>query len=211
MSLGGVGAWFGPRFGARFGGGPGDAAFDGVVPEAAFEHLAGAEDAALYCAFLDAQDGGGFFVGEFGDDDDDEGFAVEVGELKHGVADVVVDHDVEDGHEAGGIDGEVGAFGGGKDICGELFVVAAAGLNVAGGIDVDRAEDGEEPGFAVGAELVLIDGAEGAEVGFLDEVFGFGLIADHAAGDGVDEVHEGERLDFQQAPLFLGRGLGSGR
>ena len=185
-----------------------DAAFDGVVPEAAFEHLAGAEDAGFDGAFLDAEDGGSFFVREFGDDDDDEGFAVEVGELEHGVADVVVDHDVEDGHEAGGVDGEIGAFGLGEDVGWELFVVSAAGLGVAGGVDVDGAEDGEEPGLAVGAELVLVNGAEGAEVGFLDEVFGFGFVADHAACDGVDEVHEGERFGFEEAAFFFAGGFG---
>jgi hypothetical protein len=187
-----------------------DAALDGIVPEAAFEHLAGAEDAGFDGAFLDAEDAGGFFVGEFGDDDHDEGFAVEVGELEHGVADVVVDHDVEDGHEAGGVHGEVGAFCLGEDVGGELFVVAAAGLDVAGGVDVDGAEDGEEPGLAVGAELVLVDGAEGAEVGFLDEVFGAGFVADHAAGDGVDEIHEGERFGFEEAAFFFAGGLGGG-
>ena len=90
-------------------------------------------------------------------------------------------------------------------------MVAAAGLDLAGGVDVDAAEDGEEPGFAVGAEFELIDTAKGAEEGFLDEVLRAGVVADHSPADGINEVHQWQRLGFEESAFLLGRRFGGGK
>jgi hypothetical protein len=57
----------------------------------------------------------------------------------------------------------------------------------------------------------LVVGAEGAEVSLLDEVFGTGFVADEATGNRIDEVHERESFNLEEAAFFFGWNRRGGR
>ena len=59
------------------------------------------------------------------------------------------------------------------------------------------AEDSEDPRLEVGAELKGVEGTEGLGEGFLDEVFGLGLIAGEPEGVVIERGEERQREFFK--------------
>jgi len=91
-----------------------------------------------------------------------------------------------------------GARGGGVECVGIVFEEDGASRGDAGaGGEEGVAEDAEDPGLEVCVGLKRVEGAEGFGEGFLDEVFGLGLIAGEPVGVVVERGEERERELFE--------------
>lgn len=149
--------------------------FDGVVEELILQKASAAEEAAHHRADGDVDAFGDLFVG----------IAVDVAEHDHeaevdrysfeGFEDLVREEAI--GHVAFGGVAFAEVFGGFIDVVAGAtkFAVENFALFDFASVFVDEGigEDAKEPCFAVGAYLKLGEGAEGFEIGFLDEILGF--------------------------------------
>jgi hypothetical protein len=124
------------------------------------------------------KDGGDFGGGELFEGGEEEGLALVFGEAVEGVEDEV--------HALGFGEGEVGGEVGGNEGLGEEGV-DLVGADAALAIEGEVPGDADEPGAEVadGGELVLV--LEDAEEGVLDDVFGFGTVAEDGVGDAEEE------------------------
>jgi hypothetical protein len=124
------------------------------------------------------EDGGDFGGGEIFEGGEKEGLALVFGEAVEGVED--------EGHTLGFGEGLVGGEVGGDEGLGEEgidLVGADAALAVEGEVPGDADEPGAE--VADGGKLVLV--LEDAEERVLDDVFGFGAVAEDGVSDAEEE------------------------
>ncbi len=165
--------------------------------EAFAEAGAGSEEQGADGGFGAVEDGGDFGDAEFIDGGEQEGVAFGFGKA--------LDFAEGGGDLAGVGEGLVGGNGAGDEGGGEGFVELV-------GTDATAAVDGEVPGDADEPDAKVADGGklflvfEHAEEGVLDDVFGFGTVAEDGMGDAEEQgrVSLDERGEVRLRCGFLG-------
>src|SRR5579871_6812059 len=153
--------------------------------EAAAEFLYGTEDRLFGCVGSDVECGGDLFGGTSFHVAEDEGGALGGGETLHGAG--LEGFDLLAKEESLGIGGGVGDLHlmlGGVCVFGDLIIGVGFSfvLHIEGTVDGDAVDPGSELGARLEAFKLLI----AAEEGFLNDLFGVGLVAGDAEGYAED-------------------------